>query len=204
MFDIIVFDADDTLWHNETLFHEMERRFAHLIAPYIVENGGQSPTPEWIAQRLYQNESANIRFFGYGIKSFALSMVQAAVEITDGTIPSRALVELVEIAKEMIAAPMHLLPHVAEVIPQLAADHRLMIITKGDLIDQHGKVARSGLAEHFDIAEVVSEKDPATYRDVFARYTLDPRRVVMVGNSLKSDVLPVIALGGRGVHIPGP
>lgn len=200
MFDIIVFDADDTLWHNETLFQAMQERFIRLVEPYAPDNGAGLD----IGQRVYETETRNIRYFGYGFKSFALSMVQAAVEITDGAIPSRDLAQIVEFAKEMITAPVRLLPHVAEVIPQLAALHRLMIITKGDLLDQHGKVSRSGLAEHFDLVEVVGEKNSDIYRAVFARYNLDPARVVMVGNSLKSDVLPVVALGGRGIHIPGP
>jgi putative hydrolase of the HAD superfamily len=193
-FDVIAFDADDTLWHNERLYAAAQDRFVELLARYH--------EPEWIRARLFETEMRNLQHFGYGIKAFALSMIETAVELTEGRICGEDIQALIDVAKEMLSAGVELLPYVAETIPILAAQHRLIVITKGDLLDQEGKVARSGLAGYFAHVEVVSEKTPASYAALLARLGITAERFVMIGNSLRSDILPVLALGGQAVHIP--
>ncbi len=193
-FEILAFDADDTLWHNERLYVDAQNRFAQLLSQYH--------KPEWVGERLYQTEVRNLQHFGYGIKAFALSMIETAVELTEGRILGRDIQVLVDIAREMLSAEVQLLDHVKETIPQLAADHRLMVITKGDLFDQETKIAHSGLSQYFQHIEVVSHKTPASYTQVFKRYSIPPEKILMVGNSLRSDILPILELGGRAVYIP--
>ncbi len=193
-FDLIAFDADDTLWHNERLYAGAQTRFAGLLAHYHSES--------WVRERLYQTEVRNIQHFGYGIKGFALSMIETAVELTEGRISGTDIQILIDIAREMLSTEVELLPHVAETIPQLAAKYPLMLITKGDLFDQENKLARSGLAQHFRHVEVVSQKTPETYTRLLNKYSLDAAHFLMVGNSLKSDILPILAVGGHAVHIP--
>lgn len=194
MFDFIAFDADDTLWHNENIFFATGEKFKALLEPYC--------EPGVINGRLYATELANLRYFGYGIKSFALSMIETAVQLTNGRIPASDILTILNFAKEMRQHPVELLPGVAEVVHELGHHYPLLIITKGDLFDQETKVAQSGLADHFRHVEVVSEKDPATYAALFARLGIDPHTVLMVGNSLRSDVLPLVELGATAVHIP--
>ncbi len=192
--DVIAFDADDTLWHNETLYHAMGAEFKRLMARYRNEDG--------LEEQLYQTEVRNIHAFGYGIKSFVLSMIETAVTVTAGEVSGADVGRLVAMAKENLTAPVQLLDHVEETVARLAGKFTLMIITKGDLLDQHSKVTRSGLADYFAFVEVVNEKDAGNYRRILDRYRINPERFMMVGNSLKSDVLPVAALGGHAVHIP--
>ncbi len=194
MLDVIAFDADDTLWHNESLYQDIEARFIALMAPYAPNDGVQAA--------LHERDIRNIPHFGYGIKAFALSMIEVAVEVSGGAVTGHEIAQIVGFAHEMRSTPVELLPHVAEVVPQVARSHPVIVITKGDLLDQQAKVARSGLAQHFDAVHVVSEKTPDVYADIFAGHGYAPQRVVMVGNSLKSDVLPVVELGGHGVYIP--
>lgn len=194
MLDLIAFDADDTLWHNERLYQAAQRKIEQLAAPYTHGDG--------LIARFDAVDVQNIAAFGYGIKSFALSMIQAVVETTNGAIPSRELARIVDFALEMIQAPVELLPHVAETIPALAATHRLMLITKGDLLDQERKLERSGLVDYFPDVEVVNHKTEAVYRAILDRRGIDPARFLMVGNALRSDIVPVLALGGHAVHIP--
>jgi putative hydrolase of the HAD superfamily len=195
MIDTIAFDADDTLWHNETLFTLTQTRFAELLAPYHDRQG--------IGQKLFETEVRNLGHFGYGVKGFTLSMIETAIELTEGRIDGATIGMLIGLAKEMLSAPVELLPGVAETVDTLADQgYRLMVITKGDLFDQESKVARSGLAERFQHVEVVSEKDPATYRRICQRHDLTPERLLMVGNSLKSDILPVLTIGGFAAHVP--
>jgi putative hydrolase of the HAD superfamily len=191
---VVALDADDTLWHNEPLFQRAQQRFGEILASY--------PTKSWTTDDLYEREKHNLQFFGYGSKGFALSLIETAIQLTEGEIVGRDVQAIIDLAKEILQTPVRLLDGVGEVIPRLAARHRLMLVTKGDLLEQEAKIARSGLASHFSFVEIVSEKDSDTYRRLFARYGLDPRRVVMVGNSLRSDVLPIVALGGHAVHIP--
>jgi putative hydrolase of the HAD superfamily len=193
-FDMIAFDADDTLWHNERLYVNAQTKFAQLLSQYH--------KPEWVNERLYQMETQNIQHFGYGIKAFALSMIETAVELTEGRISGTDIQAVINLAKEMLTADVELLDHVRETIPQLAANHQLMLITKGDLLDQETKIVRSGLGEYFQHIEVVSHKTRESYERLLKRYSIVPNRFLMVGNSLKSDIWPILELGGDAVHIP--
>jgi len=192
-FDIIAFDADDTLWHNERLYVEAQAKFIELLSQYH--------KPEWVNERLYQTETQNIQHFGYGIKAFALSMIETAVELTEGRISAKDIQTLIKIAKEMLSAEVELLAHVRETLPQLAKQYPLMVITKGDLLDQETKIMRSDLGEYFQYVEVVSHKTRESYERVLKRYSLAPERFMMIGNSLKSDILPILELGGSAVYI---
>ncbi len=193
-FSLLAFDADDTLWHNERLFEHAQTRFIELLAHYH--------NAEWISQRLYETETRNLAHYGYGIKAFALSMIETAVELTEGRVAGADLQKLIDLAKEMIAAEVELLPQVAETIPQLAAVYPLMLITKGDLLDQETKLTRSGLAAHFRHVEVVSRKTPESYAALLQKHGLTAENFLMVGNSLRSDILPILELGGHAVYIP--
>lgn len=194
MCDIIAFDADDTLWHNETLFTMTQEKFRRLLEPYL--------DGEWSGQALYETEMRNLNYFGYGIKGFTLSMIETAIEVTGQRIPAHAIQQIIDFAKAMITTPVQLIDQVAEVISQLAQSHTLMILTKGDLFDQETKIAQSGLADYFSYVEIVRDKTKETYQTLLAKYRIDPSQFVMVGNSLRSDILPVLAIGGRAVYIP--
>ncbi len=191
---LVGLDADDTLWHSEVHFELTQAKVRQLLAPNI--------DIERFDAQLLAVERRNLGFFGYGVKGFALSLVETAIEVTDGRIPARDIGAILEWAKEMMSHPVELLDHVAEVVPAVARAHRVVVITKGDLFHQEAKVAASGLAEHFEGVEIVSEKAVGDYRKVLDRYGVEPSRFVMVGNSLRSDVLPVVELGGWGVHVP--
>jgi putative hydrolase of the HAD superfamily len=193
-FDLIAFDADDTLWDNERLYIDAQKRFAQLLANYH--------DPDWISERLYQTETRNIQHFGYGIKSFVLSMIETAIELTEGRVSGGDILELVNIAKKMMSADVQLLDHVSQTIPQVAEQHRLMVITKGDLLDQETKIARSGLGDYFQYVEVVSQKTSELYGRLLKKYSIEPGRFMMVGNSIRSDILPVLELGGSAIYIP--
>jgi putative hydrolase of the HAD superfamily len=192
--DAIAFDADDTLWHNEDHFAATEDAFVDMMAPWA--------TDEEARLALFSMETQNLDLFGYGVKAFTLSMIEAAMELSAGAISSADLAVLLERGKSMLERPAELLPGVADVLERMRRDHRLILITKGDLHHQERKVQGSGLAHHFSGIEVVSEKDPFTYRRLAKRYSIDPADFVMVGNSVKSDILPVVEIGGYGVHIP--
>jgi len=193
-FEAIAFDADDTLWHNENIYLNTHEKFKQLLRQYHND--------EWIQQRLNETEIRNLQHFGYGIKGFTLSMIETAVELSEGRVSGNEIQALIEFGKEMTQAPVELLEGVAETIAQLAASYELMLITKGDLFDQEAKIARSGLGDYFRRIEVVSEKNVETYQHITAKHGIAPERFLMVGNSLKSDILPVIAMGGQAVYIP--
>lgn len=193
-FQVVAFDADDTLWHNERLYAATQERFRTLLAHYH--------SPEWVNERLYQTEMRNLRHFGYGIKAFALSLIETAVELTEGRIAARDIQAIIGWAKEMLEADVELLPHVAETVAGLADAYALMLITKGDLRDQEAKIARSGLAPHFRHVEIVSDKSRAGYEALLRRYGVAPERFLMVGNSLRSDILPVLEIGASAVYVP--
>jgi putative hydrolase of the HAD superfamily len=193
-FDLIALDADDTLWHNERLYLAAQEQLANLLSAYHDR--------EWVQQRLYQTEMANLAHYGYGIKAFALSMIETAVALTEGRIQGKDIQVILSVAREMLQAPVELLPHVAETLPLLARQSPLMIVTKGDLLDQERKFQRSGLGAYLDLLEVVSEKDVATYQKLLKKHKVDPKRFLMVGNSMRSDILPVLELGGSAVYIP--
>lgn len=197
MFEVIAFDADDTLWLNEHLYLMHRDRFIDLLRPYI-----PPPHDEQIGETLDQTEIANLRYYGYGIKSFILSMVETAVTLTDGRIGGDAIQAILSFGKEMRDHPVQLNDGVTEVLDDLSQQHTLMLITKGDLFEQESKIARSGIAGRFRWIEVVSEKNPETYDGLLQKYGIAPSRFLMVGNSVRSDILPVIEVGGTAVYIP--
>lgn len=194
MLTTICFDADDTLWHNERFFRLTEGRFLELLKDYA--------EPDHLADRLLDAERRNIERYGYGIKGFTLSMIETALQVTDNRVPGTVIAELVAAGQEMLAHPIELLPGAGETLDELAGAYQLLLITKGDLIDQERKLAQSGLGDLFDGVEIVSEKTVPVYRDIFSGRGVTPGAAMMVGNSLKSDVNPVIEAGGWGVHVP--
>lgn len=194
MITTIAFDADDTLWHNERIFLQAKEKYTGLLAKYHDES--------WIEERLDATEVRNIQQFGYGVKGFTLSMIETAVELTEGRITGNEISDIISYAREMLEAPIEILPGVRESVEELAANHRLMVITKGDLFDQEAKISRSGLGSYFDEVEIVSDKTPEVYRKIAERHGIRVEGFLMVGNSLRSDVLPVLSLGGLAVHIP--
>jgi putative hydrolase of the HAD superfamily len=191
--DVVALDGDDTLWHSENQFVMTQDRFKELLA-------GRAD-PDLLDARLMAHERENLQVFGYGVKGFTLSMIETAIEVTEGRIDTAEIQAIIDGAKEMLQHPVELLDGVAETVQALIKDYRVMVITKGDLFHQESKLARSGLVEDLWQVEIVAEKDEASYRRIFDRYGLDPATFVMVGNSVKSDILPVLALGGRAVHI---
>lgn len=194
MFDVIAFDADDTLWHNESVFQSTETQFAELLSAYH--------PPAWVRERLFATEMKNLQHFGYGVKGFILSMIETAIELTEGKARGDEIQRIINWGHEMLQAPVQLLDGVRDTIEVLSRQHRLMLLTKGDLFDQESKLARSGLGEHFSMVEIVSEKNVATYQRVITRSSVPPDRFLMIGNSLKSDVLPAIDAGAHAIHIP--
>lgn len=194
MIDVIAFDADDTLWHNETLYAMTQEKFSELLASYN--------EPEIIQDRLYATERRNLGLFGYGIKGFTLSMIETAIEMTDGQICGAEIQSIIEFAKDMLRAPVRPMDGVEGVLQRLSGQYRLMLITKGDLFDQETKIAHSHLADYFDVVEIVSEKSEDVYRQLMDKHHVESSRFMMVGNSLRSDILPVLAIGGQAVHIP--
>lgn len=192
-FDAVAFDGDDTLWHNERLFSVTQDRFKALLAGYGVTH---------VDDELLATEIRNLGLFGYGIKGFTLSMIETAIGLTDGRINARDIETIIQHGKAMLDHPVELLDGAADVVNALHGRYRLLVITKGDLFDQESKLARSGLADAFQNIEIVSEKDEATYARVLARLEIPPERFLMVGNSVRSDILPVLAIGGSAVHVP--
>ncbi len=191
---LVAVDADDTLWHNESLFRLTEARFAELL--------GDHARPETIAERLLETERRNLAIYGYGVKGFTLSMIETAHEITDGDCPPEITRALLGFCREMLAHPVEPFDGVGETLETLARRAPLILVTKGDLFDQERKLAQSGLGEMFAAVEVVSEKTADTYARLFARHGPGAERALMAGNSLKSDVIPPIDAGGWGVHVP--
>jgi putative hydrolase of the HAD superfamily len=194
-FDVIGFDADDTLWRSEDFFQQAEAHFAEQVGPYAPEGID-------VLDALHAIEADNVPISGYGVKAFALSMVQAAVTATRGAVPASVIGELVDHAHEMLMHPVDLLPGVPETLAAVGRSHRLVLITKGDLVHQLRKVRTSGLKHHFEHIEVVLDKDVDTYRRVLGEWGIDPSAFLMIGNSVRSDILPIVELGGRGAHVP--
>jgi len=191
----IAFDADDTLWAHENVFVDAKSRCLRLLAPYL------NPEQD-LEQELYAFERENLKIFGYGVKGFMLSMIETAIQLSGGKITGAEIQQIIDLGKEMLVHDIHLLPYVREAIAALQPHVTLMLITKGDLFAQESKIARSGLGEEFDVVEIVSEKNPANYRTLLRRHAIDPAGFLMIGNSLRSDVLPVVTLGGRAIHLP--
>ena len=190
----IGFDADDTLWQNETFFRLTEQRFTELLS----EHGAH----EVISARLLEAERRNLRFYGYGVKGFTLSMIETAVEVTNGQVSASVIAEILGFGRQMLQNPVEALPHARETLDALAGRYRILLITKGDLFDQERKLAQSGLGDYFSAVEIVSDKTPGVYERIFTRHGDGPQRAVMVGNSLKSDVVPAIRAGSWGVYVP--
>jgi putative hydrolase of the HAD superfamily len=191
---MIAFDADDTLWHTEHLYAQAEATFLQMLAHYH--------PAEWIAARLYAREVGNLQHFGYGIKSYILSMIEAAIELTEGRITGQEVQTIIDLGHHMLSAEVQLLDDTRAVVSRLAAAHPLMLITKGDLYEQEGKVAHSGLASCLKYVEIVTDKTEDTYRSILQRHALTPANFLMVGNSLRSDIWPVLRLGGYAVYVP--
>ncbi len=192
---LIAFDADDTLWPNQPHFDHVEAQVFTILA-----RCGDAAT---IGARLYDVQRRNMQLFGYGAKSFMLSTIETAIQLTDGAVTGAEIQQILDLGKDLLRFPIEPLPGVVDVLTELKRrGHRLLLLTKGDLFDQESKIARSGLGDYFDHVEIVSEKDEAAYRRIFQRHGATPDTFVMVGNSLRSDVLPVARLGFRAVYVP--
>ncbi len=188
------FDADDTLWHNERFFALTQQHFAELLSDYAEK--------DHLMERLLAAERKNIGRYGYGVKGFVLSMIETAIEVTEARVPAQVIQRLIEAGQEMLAYPIELLPHARRTIETIAETHRVILVTKGDLLDQERKLAQSGLGELFDEVEIVSEKSKPVYTEIFARHGSGIEQAMMVGNSMRSDVVPVVEAGGWGVYVP--
>ncbi len=191
---VIGFDADDTLWVNETYFRQVEDRFAELLEPYETKNK--------IDQELFKMEMKNLELYGYGIKGFMLSMIESALELSNTTISQATLLKILNLGKEMIAHPVEVLPGVEEVLEKLKGKYRLIVLTKGDLLDQERKLDRSNLSAYFHHVEVLSDKKEKNYKDLLEHLEIPEKEFLMIGNSLKSDVLPLTNIGASAVHVP--
>ena len=191
---VVGFDGDDTLWHSETRFHFTQGEFRDLLKRHVPDAD--------VDRRLAEMEMKNLGIYGYGVKSFTLSMLETAIELTEGRIPTSDLEVILGWGKGMLMEPTELLDGVEETLRLLGGRYDLLLITKGDLFDQEGKLARSGLGDLFLGVEILSEKNTDSYRGVFTRRAIKPEHFAMVGNSLRSDVVPVVSLGAQAVHIP--
>ena len=194
MIKVIAFDADDTLWVNEPFFREAEERFTEMLEDFMPQHS--------VLKELYKTEIENLGLYGYGIKGFMLSMIQSALRISDQKIPVKLIDKILEIGVDMMQKPMELLPGVEEVLAGLKKDFRLVMATKGDLVDQERKLKKSGLDHYFHHIEIMSEKKEADFEKLIRHLDVAPEEFMMLGNSLKSDILPVLALGGHAIHIP--
>lgn len=194
-FDVVAFDADDTLWRSEDSFAHAEDRFSQLVGPYV-------PKGVDLDAALRATERDDLAVSGYGVKAFTLSMVRSAIEVTEQRVPASVIGDLIDLGRDMLIEQVHLLPHVPEVLAAVSPSVRTVMITKGDLVHQTRKVTTSGLEHHFTDIEIVLEKDPDTYGRVLRRLGVAPERFLMIGNSVRSDVLPVMAIGGHAIHVP--
>jgi putative hydrolase of the HAD superfamily len=191
---VIGFDADDTLWVNETFFRNAELEFARLLSPYETANK--------IDQELFKKEMDNLEMYGYGVKAFVLSMVESAIEISNGSISNDTLSKILDIGKSMINQPVELLDGVEEVLKALSKKYRLILATKGDLLDQERKLEKSGLTDYFHHIEVLSDKKEANYSKLLNHLDINPSEFLMIGNSLKSDILPLVNIKAHAIHVP--
>jgi putative hydrolase of the HAD superfamily len=194
MLKVIAFDADDTLWHNESYFQEAEKKFCVLLENYLPQHT--------IARELLHTEIKNIALYGYGIKAFILSMIETAIRITDKSIPNEAIEKIIEYGQELLNKPVDLMDGVEEVLQALKGKYRLVMATKGDLLDQERKLKKSGLDHYFHHIEIMSEKKEDDFRKLIRHLDIPPDQFAMIGNSLKSDIVPVLNLGGHAFHIP--
>ncbi len=191
---VIAFDADDTLWINEPYFQETEEKFCELLAPYLSKHT--------LSQELFKTEIGNLRLYGYGIKGYILSMIEAALQISNHTIGNETINKIIQYGKELLEHPIELLDGVEDTLETLQKKYKLVVATKGDLLDQRRKLHNSGLGKYFHHIEVMSDKQEVDYTDLIKRLDIKPSEFLMIGNSLKSDVLPVLGMGGHAIHIP--
>lgn len=191
---VIAFDADDTLWENEIFFREAEHKLSVLLSEF-----GDEKT---ITDKLFELELKNIALYGYGVKNFILSAIETAMEVSDSSVSNKTLKDIIEVGNDILRKPVVLLDDVREILPEIAKSYKIILATKGDLLDQQSKVARSGLADLFQHVEVMSDKKKYNYESLLKQLQVKPEEFLMIGNSLKSDVLPVLELGANAVHIP--
>lgn len=191
---VIAFDADDTLWVNETYFRNAEHEFAKLLTAYETENK--------IDQELFKTEIQNLQLYGYGVKGFMLSMIECALELSNHKVSTTTIEKILAIGKEMLNKPIELLAGVEEVLKQLLGNYKLIVATKGDLLDQEKKLEKSGLLQYFHHIEVMSEKKVPDYEKLIKHLDIHPSQLLMIGNSLKSDILPLLEIGAQAIHIP--
>jgi len=191
---VIAFDADDTLWVNEPYFQETEEKFCELLLPYLSRHT--------LSQELFKTEISNLKLYGYGIKGYILSMIEAALKISNNTISNEVIEKIIQYGKELLEKPIELLDGVEDTLESLKNDYKLVVATKGDLLDQRRKLHNSGLGKYFHHIEVMSDKQEVDYSDLVKRLDIHPSEFLMIGNSLKSDVLPVLGIGGHAIHIP--
>ena len=190
----IGFDADDTLWVNETYFRDTEEKFAELLEGYETKNK--------IDQELFKIEMANLDIYGYGIKGFMLSMIESALDLSNNKVSQETIGEILNLGKKMISHPVELLDGVEEVLSKLVGKYRLIVLTKGDLLDQERKLEKSGLSKYFHNVEVLSDKKESNYKNLLEHLNIDVSEFLMIGNSLKSDILPILNIGAQAVHVP--
>ncbi len=193
-FKVIAFDADDTLWVNESYFQETEEKFCELLLPYLSRHT--------LSQELFKTEIANLRLYGYGIKGYILSMIEAALQISNHTIDQDAIQKIIDYGKELLEKPIEMIDGVEDVLKELFGKYKLVVATKGDLLDQRRKLHNSGLGHYFHHIEVMSDKQEIDYKNLVKRLDINASEFLMIGNSLKSDVLPVLGIGGHAIHIP--
>lgn len=191
---VIAFDADDTLWVNETYFRDAENEFAKLLANYETENK--------IHQELYKKEIKNLPVYGYGIKGFVLSMIECALEISNNQVSPKIIEQIITIGKQMLAKPIELIDGVEQVLKELSSNYKLIVATKGDLLDQEKKLEKSNLSDYFHHIEVMSDKKSKDYLKLIKHLDIHPSELLMIGNSLKSDILPLIEIGATAIHVP--
>jgi putative hydrolase of the HAD superfamily len=195
--EVVAFDGDDTLWHSESHFVDAHEHYCALIAPYVNGDAGL------LDEKVISTERANLSLYGYGVKAFTLSLIETAIDVTGGRVTSREIAAILDLGKGLLNHPVELLDGVREVVDELAGTgRRLILVTKGDLFHQEAKLAGSGLADKFSQVDIVSEKDVPTYQRVIARTGVAPEHFLMIGNSVRSDILPVVELGGHAVHLP--
>ena len=192
---VIAFDADDTLWINETYFREKEELFTEVMSTYL-------SSPDQIMEELFKTEMQNLSNFGYGAKGFTLSMIETAIKVSSSKITPDDILKIIDLGKSLLTIPIDLLDDVVKVLSSLQNKYKLVVATKGDLLDQERKLVKSGLTKYFHHIEIMSEKKDENYQKLLNRLEISPKEFLMIGNSLKSDILPVVNIGGDAIHIP--
>lgn len=191
---VIGFDADDTLWLNEVYYRNTERQFTELMTPWLTERETR--------KELFRQEMKTLDLYGFGAKSFTLSLISTAITISNGQVGSNIIKKIIDLGDALIDSPLKLLDNVADVLERLHADYKLIVATKGDLLDQERKLRNSNLEQYFHHVEVMSDKNPASYRKLIRHLDIEPHEFMMIGNSLKSDVIPALEIGSEAIHIP--